>query len=257
MTYYSLSVYPEPSDPASLPLESIQGRDGESAESTESVGWFRHYFASDEWEWSDEVYRIHGYAPGAPEITTSLVLSHKHPDDRERLAAALERIRADLKPLSSRHRIIDTNGVERSIVAGGDLLRDTDGAIIGTHGFYIDVTESETRTQERISRQVAEIAKTREVIEQAKGMLMAVYGLDSDAAFEILRWRSQHTNTKLHTLAEQLVAEFKTLGTAAELNRRDVYDHVVMTCHKRLASRSATQTQEITGFQTLGRDRPA
>jgi hypothetical protein len=229
-------VYPESSDAAPLPLESIRGCDGESAESTESVGWFRHYFATDDWEWSNEVYRIHGYAPGAPEITTALVLSHKHPDDRERVAATLEGIRADLRPLSSRYRIIDTNGVEHSIVIVGDLLRDTDGAIIGTQGFYIDITPSETRTQKRITEHVAEIAKSREVIEQAKGMLMAVYGLDADAAFGILRWRSQDTNTKLHALAEQLVIEFKTLGTAAELNPREVYDRVVMTCHKRLGS---------------------
>jgi AmiR/NasT family two-component response regulator len=29
------------------------------------------------------------------------------------------------------------------------------------------------------------------VIEQAKGMLMLVYGLDAVAAFDLLKWRSQ------------------------------------------------------------------
>lgn len=203
---------------------------------TERVGWFRHYFASDAWVWSDEVYRIHGYVPGAVDITTAVVLSHKHPGDRERVAATLDAIRADLKPLSSRHRIVDTKGAEHSIVIVGDLLRDTKGAVIGTQGFYIDVSASDEHTQTQITERVAEVSQRREVIYQAKGMLMAIYGLDGDAAFDLLKWRSQSTQTKLHALAEQVVVEFKSLGRASELNSRQVYDHVVMTCHNRIGN---------------------
>jgi hypothetical protein len=47
---------------------------------------------------------------------------------------------------------------------------------------------------------------TQPCIEQAKGVLIGLYGIDADTAFAVLvRW-SQHTNTKLHRLAADLVA---------------------------------------------------
>ena len=39
-------------------------------------------------------------------------------------------------------------------------------------------------------------------------MLMLVYRVDADAAFELLKWRSQEANVKLRILAEQLLADF-------------------------------------------------
>jgi len=35
------------------------------------------------------------------------------------------------------------------------------------------------------------------LIDQAKGMLILLYGVDDDTAFDTLRWHSQNTNTKL------------------------------------------------------------
>jgi ANTAR domain-containing protein len=40
---------------------------------------------------------------------------------------------------------------------------------------------------------------------------MMVYRIDADTAFDLLKWRSQETNVKLRTLAEQLLADFVTL----------------------------------------------
>ena len=47
---------------------------------------------------------------------------------------------------------------------------------------------------------------SRATIEQAKGALMLVYGLDAEAAFSLLSWQSQRSNIKLRDLAERLVA---------------------------------------------------
>jgi AmiR/NasT family two-component response regulator len=47
---------------------------------------------------------------------------------------------------------------------------------------------------------------SRGVIDQAKGILMAHYGISPDRAFDVLvRW-SQHRNIKLRIIAETLVA---------------------------------------------------
>ena len=46
---------------------------------------------------------------------------------------------------------------------------------------------------------------SRATIEQAKGALMLVYGLDAEAAFSLLSWQSQRSNIKLRDLAERLL----------------------------------------------------
>src|SRR5437660_497544 len=72
------------------------------------VGEFRFYFADDSWEWSEPVQQMHGYAAGTVTPTTELVLSHKHPEDRDRIAVTIEDIRRTGEPFSTHHRIIDT-----------------------------------------------------------------------------------------------------------------------------------------------------
>ena len=54
---------------------------------------------------------------------------------------------------------------------------------------------------------------SRAVIDQAKGVLMAVHGVDADAAFAMLVDRSQRTNTKLRAVAEDLLASVRITET--------------------------------------------
>ena len=67
---------------------------------------------------------MHGYEPGTAGPTTELVLSHKHPEDYDQIAATFEGIRLPASPLAR-----DTT-----------QLRDDHGFVIGTEGFYMDVT---------------------------------------------------------------------------------------------------------------------
>jgi GAF domain-containing protein len=55
--------------------------------------------------------------------------------------------------------------------------------------------------------------QTRAPIEQAKGILMALHGVDADEAFDLLRRESQATNTRLHTVATELVTRLSTPTT--------------------------------------------
>ena len=202
--------------------------------SPQRVGWFRFYFADERWEWSEQVQQMHGYEPGSVTPTTALVLSHKHPDDYVQVAATLEEIRRTHRTFSTRHRIIDTREVVHSVVVIGDQLLDDDGNVIGTHGFYVDVTPPDPVPEELVTAAVAEIAEHRATIEQAKGMLMLIYRIDAGAAFELLRWRSQETNVKLRTLAEQVLADFRELTYEETLPSRSTFDHLLLTAHQRV-----------------------
>ena len=198
------------------------------------VGWFRFHFADERWEWSDEVQLLHGYQPGTVTPTTELVLSHKHPDDYRQVAATLEEMRREHRTFSTRHRIIDTRGDVHEVVVIGDQLRDADGRLIGTHGFYVDVTPNEAMAKAMVSAALDEITENRSVIEQAKGMLMLVYRVDADTAFELLRWRSQETNVKLRMLAERLLVDFAGLDYEETLPPRATFDHLFLTAHQRV-----------------------
>jgi ANTAR domain/PAS fold len=196
------------------------------------VGWFRFTFADERWEWSPQVERMHGYEPGTVSPTTELVLSHKHPDDYGQVAATLDEIRRTSGAFSTRHRIIDTHGEVHHVIVVGEQTLDGDGVVVGSDGFYVDVTPSITEArEERVTEAVAGIAEARGGIEQAKGMLMVVYRIDADSAFELLKWRSQESNVKLRLLAEQVVKDFLALTYDEVLPTRAVYDRLLLAAH--------------------------
>jgi hypothetical protein len=211
------------------------GLEGASADGDpQRVGWFRFYFDDDRWEWSPQVERMHGYLPGSVTPTTEMVLAHKHPDDYRQIADTLDLIRQSRRAFSSRHRIIDVQGRVHHVVVVGDLLRDADGTVMATHGYYVDVTPSERERQDQVTAAVTVIAEARADIERTKGMLMLVYGMDEAAAFELLKWRSQETNVKLRLLAAQVADDFLALTAREQVPRRSDYDKLLLTAHLRI-----------------------
>lgn len=207
----------------------------EGAGRKQNAGWFRFYFDDDRWEWSPEVEILHGYEPGTVTPSTELVLSHKHPGDREHIARLLAEIRGGHQAFSSRHRIVDAAGTIHHVIVVADTLSDADGAVVGTHGFYVDITPSQDSEQRRVAAAIAEFAENRAMIEQAKGMLMVVYGITADAAFDLLRWRSQEANVKLRLLAEQVLADFVGLAQRDHSPGRAAYDNLLLTADRRIA----------------------
>lgn len=186
------------------------------------VGRFRFFLDGERWEWSDTIARMHGYEPGEVEPTTELLLQHKHPDDRERVAAVLANVRNG-KPFSSRHRIVDTAGRTRCVVVAGDRMVDDAGALTGTTGFYIDVTDS---LHSDITHVLEAVADARSRIEQAKGVLMTAYGISAERAFDILVWRSQESNLKVRELAARFLA---AVAGKASADTRTHVDHALLT----------------------------
>jgi len=66
--------------------------------------------------------------------------------------------------------------------------------------------------EQRITDALRAITERRAVIEQAKGMLMLVYGVDADEAFDVLRKQSQDHNVKLNLVAEQVMKDLVELS---------------------------------------------
>lgn len=58
-------------------------------------------------------------------------------------------------------------------------------------------------------------------------MLMLVYGVNADRAFDVLRWRSQQENVKIRAVAAALVDEIQAGMTIEEHHRRRL-DEIVL-----------------------------
>lgn len=197
----------------------------------ERVGSFRYFRNEDRWEWSDAVAQMHGYPPGQAQPSTSLVMSHKHPDDAASVALLIETVTGQGRPFSSRHRIIDTHGRVHPVLVIGERLLADNGDIIGTQGLYVDLSNVEDTGT--VDAAVADFTEHRAIIEQAKGLLMMTYGISAEHAFGILVWRSQETNTKLRMLASQIIEDLtRELHVPDDVRQRA--DHLLLTAHRRI-----------------------
>ncbi|WP_240678011.1 ANTAR domain-containing protein [Streptomyces griseoviridis] len=75
----------------------------------------------------------------------------------------------------------------------------------GSGGSDAAAAEREIARLQRESSQLQEAVVSHAVIDQAIGVLTFVSGLGPEQGFAVLRSVSQHTNTKLRKVAEQIV----------------------------------------------------
>lgn len=173
-----------------------------SASST-TAGRFRFTPAAARWWWSDELFRIHGMEPGDVVPTRDLFLSHVHRDDRASVDDTLEP-QADVEARSCEYRLTDLAGTERLVTLV--LANEGPGGAVGTAGFVVDDTAvREVAVADRVNQQLAVALESHAAIDQAKGVLMLTYGVDDEAAFDVLRASSQRLNVRLRTLASRVM----------------------------------------------------
>jgi len=169
------------------------------------AGTFHYEAISGRLEWSDELYTLHGYGRGEVVPTVELLYAHKHPDDRDRCHDIFMAACEAGGFFCSYHRIIDARVREHRVLTAGEALVE-DGRLIAVEGFIVDLTSTLHWETERAAREaVAGALGTRSTIEQAKGILMGVLRIDSEAAFDLLAKYSQDTNIKVASTAADLV----------------------------------------------------
>ncbi|MDP9986399.1 PAS and ANTAR domain-containing protein [Arthrobacter sp. FW306-05-C] len=180
-------------------------------------GTFELHVPSGKMVWSEGMYGIHGLKQGEVVPTFELFMAHKHQLDRERI----QEIWADLLEGGGQgallHRVIDVRGRERRVFSAIQAVVEPSGQVDYVRGFMVDVTQSLRIESQHAAEEAIEGALGHKaLIEQAKGIVMALQGVDGPAAFQLLASRSQHANTKLHIVAEELVNAAAN-GKAAEL----------------------------------------
>jgi hypothetical protein len=171
------------------------------------VGSFVYSVPEDRWWWSDGLYLIHGFDPGAIVPTTALLLSHHHPNEVDSASHLIKRALRNGEPFTSYHRIVDARKQVRNVLVVGRGERNDAGDVTEVRGYMVDLTESRREDTAQDARDaVAGALAHRAVIEQAKGILISCYGLTADGAFTVLSARSQKSNTKVHAIAREVAA---------------------------------------------------
>ena len=192
----------------------------EGAVQLPEVGQFTWDTTTDAWWWSDGLYRLYGYEPGTVAPSLECFLQHKDPRDMARIDAVFGRSLAEGGPFSCYHRIVDARGVHKTVVAVGFGTRDPEETrTVLMQGFLVDVS---TSTQQETEATLQQVLQHRAGIEQVKGALMLLHGLDADAAFAMLRGYSSIYNRKLSTIVSSVLEAFRQRDSSESVQRSEL-----------------------------------
>src|SRR5665648_720027 len=78
--------------------------------------------------WSDELYRIYGFAPHEVKPDYGLVLEQMHPDSKDEFLAAIDAALKDEHPFEIDYKFLRNDGSEVSLHSIGEMYRDEGGA---------------------------------------------------------------------------------------------------------------------------------
>ncbi len=137
-----------------------------------NLGSFERDLDHDLLVWSDEMYRIYGRDPASFNPREGF-LSCVHPEDRERVRAAMQRARVNHEPFSFEMRITRPDGEIRILHSRGRTYVGESDGVLRVTGYSQDITE----------RKLAEEARYRlsEIVESSED---AMIGLSRDGAIE-------------------------------------------------------------------------
>ena len=121
--------------------------------------------------WSDEVFRIFGYEPGAIEVSSEIFYRAVHPEDREMVLAAARSAIENRGQYSIDHRIILPNGFVRTVHEQSQTLYDEKtGKPLKMFGVVQDITD-----RKHVETALCESqARWRSLVENLPDMIMTL-----------------------------------------------------------------------------------
>jgi PAS domain S-box-containing protein len=118
----------------------------EKTQEIASVGGWEIDLRTDELQWTDEVYRIHGLEVDTA-VTVEDGIDYYHPDDRPTLVEVFDRLVEDGEPYDEELRIVTADDEVRWVRTVGDPQLDG-GDVVGARGIFQDITERKEREQD-------------------------------------------------------------------------------------------------------------
>ena len=127
-----------------LNAETELHRSSESLKTTQRIaklGGWSWDIATGELAWSDEIFRIFGYRPQEFPPTYETFLAAVHPDDREKVQAAVGAAVENKSTYSVEHRVVQPDGQVRTVHEQGEVSVGAGGGAARMDGIVHDITE--------------------------------------------------------------------------------------------------------------------
>jgi PAS domain S-box-containing protein len=109
------------------------------------IGSWEWNVGNDTVSWTAELYRIYGLEPQSLPITFAAYLERVHPDDRDRVRAAVRDAVRERRPFHHDERILRADGAVRVLDSRGEPIVDDSGRVVALIGTCLDVTETRER----------------------------------------------------------------------------------------------------------------
>lgn len=116
------------------------------AQKLSHTGSFSWHVTNGQIYWSEETFRIFGYAPGT-QPTLEQIVSRTHPDDRPDVQAFIERVTRDRESFDFEHRLLMPDGAVKYLQVVGHPSTDADGNFEFV-GAVTDISEAKRAEQE-------------------------------------------------------------------------------------------------------------
>ena len=120
-----------------------------------------------ELRWSDETFRIFGYAPRTVKPTIDLFTQSIHPKDRTNISKAITQCWESHLPLSEDHRLVLPNGKERFVHEQAEIRYNTDGLPVKWVGTVQDITDKK-KAEKELNKSVEQLRLLTQHIETVR-----------------------------------------------------------------------------------------
>lgn len=113
------------------------------AEELGKVGGWQYETATEQSEWTDNMYRLCGYSPDTP-ITHDFFIEHiVHPDDKAVISNLFQSLFTEKRPIAVDFKIIRKDGQERLLHGKVVPQLDKAGEVKSVYGVNLDITDQQ------------------------------------------------------------------------------------------------------------------
>lgn len=185
------------------------------------MGDYDWHIETDTNTWSDQLFRIYGYEPGAIQASYEVFMQHVHPEDRDKVRAVHQHAYATGEPYDMVERIVRPDGEVRYLASNGQVVTDDHGNPLRFRGTCIDITER-VRAEQRHEQVAVRLAGAQQARRQAgelndnvvQGLTAALYAAELG---DLRRAKAYVEETLAH--ASRILDDLVLAGGDSDLQR--------------------------------------
>jgi PAS domain S-box-containing protein len=167
--------------------------------------------------WSDELYRIFGLDGDTEERSYAAYLARVHPDDRERVDAAIREANRDAGPFDFEDRIIRPDGSMRALRTRGRAIANREGRTVRLVGTCQDITDQKAAAARDLELAREHEARLRAEEERQRNAFLAEAGALLSSSLDYERTLAHLAYLAVPRIADWCVVDLVVDGATRRL----------------------------------------